>query len=134
MDSKDHGIHSCEEFFLEGSDYFQQTLGRRKSSTHNKRRKNGSNGRSSSHHLKKIPQEMRNMEDSTLEETLIHLSIWIRNDALMNEEDDEDEGSRMSLPTKQIKISIQFSFHDIVLLCICLYSVDVLCMIECFHY
>ena len=48
---------------------------------------------------------MRNMKDSTLEEPLIHLSIWIRNDAVVNEEDDEDEGSR-SLPTKQIKISI----------------------------
>ena len=50
----------------------------------------------------------------------------------MNEEDDEAEGSR-SLPTKQIKISIQLSFHDIALLCICLYSVDVLCMVECLH-
>ena len=37
----------------------------------------------------------------------------------MNEEDDEVE---RSLPTKQIKISIQLSFHDIVLLCTCLYS------------
>ena len=52
---------------------------------------------------------------------------------MMNEEDDEAECSRRSLPTKQIKISIQLSFHDIVLLCICLYSVDVLCMIECLH-
>ena len=52
---------------------------------------------------------------------------------MMNEEDDEVEGSRRSVPTKQIKISIQLSFHDIVLLCICLYSVDVLCMIECLH-
>ena len=33
----------------------------------------------------------------------------------MNEEDDEAE---RSLPTKQIKISIQLSFHDIILLCI----------------
>ena len=44
---------------------------------------------------------------------------------VMNEEDDEAECSRRSLPTKQIKISIQLSFHDIILLCICLYSVDV---------
>ena len=67
---------------------------------------------------------MRNMKILTLEEYLIHLSIWIRNDAIMNEEDDEAEGSR-SIPTKQIKISIQLSFHDIIiLLCICLYSVD----------
>ena len=62
-----------------------------------------------------IPQAMRNMKNSTLEETLIHLRIWIRNDAIMNEEDDEDEGSRRSLPSKQIKISIQLSFHYIVL-------------------
>ena len=59
---------------------------------------------------------MRNMKNSTLEEILIHLIIWIRNDAIMNEEVDEAEGSRKSLPTKQIKTSIQLSFHDIVLL------------------
>ena len=59
---------------------------------------------------------MRNMKSSTLEEPLIHLRIWIRNDAGMNEEDDEAEGSRRSLHTKQIKISIQLSFHDIVLI------------------
>ena len=52
--------------------------------------------------------------ESTLEETLIHTRIWIRNYAIMNEEDDEAEGSRRSLPMKQIKISIQLSFHDIV--------------------
>ena len=72
------------------------------------------------------------MEDSILEEPIIHLSIWIINDVVMNEEDDEAEGSR-SLPMKQINISIQLSFHDIVWLCICLYSVDVLFMIEYFH-
>ena len=49
---------------------------------------------------------MRNMKSSTLEEPLIPHSIWIRNDAIMNEEDDEVEGSRRSLPMKQIKISI----------------------------
>ena len=76
---------------------------------------------------------MRNIKDSTLEEPLSHLRIWIRNDVLMNEEDDEAEVSRRILPTKQINISIQLSFHDIVLLCTCLYSVDVLCMFECFH-
>ena len=91
---------------LEGSDYFQQTLGRRRSSS---------------------------MKISTLEELLIHISIWIRNDAIMNEEDDEAEESRRSIPMKQIKISIQLSFHDIVLLCICLYSVNLLCMIECLY-
>ena len=73
------------------------------------------------------------MKDSILEEPLIHLSIWIRNDDVMNEEGGEVEGSRRSLPMKQIKISIQLSFHDIVLLCIQLYSIDVLCMIECLH-
>ena len=74
---------------------------------------------------------MRNTKESILEEPLIHLSIWTRNDVVMNEEDDEAE--RRSLPTKQIKISIQLSFHDIVLLCICLYLINVLCMIECLH-
>ena len=54
---------------------------------------------------------MRNMKNSIIEEPLIHTSIWISNDAIMNEEDDEAE---RSLPTKQIKISIQLSFHDIV--------------------
>ena len=53
---------------------------------------------------------MRNMKKSTLEEPLIHLSIYIRNDAIMNEEDDEAEGSRRSLPTKQIKISCEMYF------------------------
>ena len=80
----------------EGSHYFQQTLGR--SSTHKKRREDG---RSSSHHPKKIPQAMRNTKDSNLEEPLIHLSIWIRNDAVMNEEYDEAEDSRRSLPMKK---------------------------------
>ena len=51
----------------------------------------------------------------------------------MNEEDDEAEGSRRSLPTKQIKISISLSFHDIIFLYIYFNSVDVLCMIECLH-
>ena len=55
---------------------------------------------------------MRNTKDSTIEEPLIHISLWIRNDVVMSEEDDEAEGSRRSLPTKQINISIQFSFHD----------------------
>ena len=90
-------------------------------------------GRSTSHHPKKIPQAMRNMKDSTLEEPLIHVSIWMRNDAIMNKEYDEAEGSRRSLSTKQIKISIQLSSHDIVLLCICLYLVNVLFMIEFLH-
>ena len=45
---------------------------------------------------------MRNMKNSILEEPLIHLSIWMRNDDVMNEEDDEVEGSRRT-PTKRIK-------------------------------
>ena len=56
------------------------------------------------------------MKNSTLEEYLIHLIIWIRNNAIMNKEDDEVEGSRKSIPMKQIKITISLSFHDIVLL------------------
>ena len=73
------------------------------------------------------------MKDSTHEDPLIHLRIWIRNDAIVNEEVDEAEGSRRSLARKQIMISIQLSFHDIVLLCIYLYLDNVLCMIECLH-
>ena len=83
----------------EESDYLQQNLGRvdrRRSSTH--RREDGSNWRSSAHDSKKIPQVMRNMKNSILEEPLIHISIWIRNGVVMNEEDDEAE--RRSLPTK----------------------------------
>ena len=129
MASQDRGIHSFKECVPEGSDYFQQTLGRRRSLNHRREEKMGA----IEDQEKKIPQAMRNMKNSTLEELLIHLSIWIRNDATMNEEDDEAEGSRRSLPKKQRKISVQLSFHDIVWLCICLYSVDVLCIIECFH-
>ena len=51
-----------------------------------------------------------------LKSLLSILSIWIRNDEVMNEKDDEAEGSRRSLPTKQINMSIQLSFHDIVLI------------------
>ena len=52
---------------------------------------------------------MRNMKKSTLEEPLIHIIIWKRNDAIMNEEDDEAEGSRRILPAKQDKYSIVIS-------------------------
>ena len=113
MASQDHGIHSFEECVIEGSDYFQQTLGRRRNSTHNKRIEDGSNWRSSSHHPRKIPQAMRNTKESTLEEPLIHLSIWIRNDELRRW---WSWRLKRRLPTKQIKISIQLSFHDIVLI------------------
>ena len=57
---------------------------------------------------------MRNTKESTLEEPLIHPSIWIRNYAIMNEEDDEDKGAKRILPMKQINISIKLSFHDII--------------------
>ena len=109
MSSQDHGIHSFKECVPEGSDYLQETLGRvhtRRSLIHNKRKEDERNLRSSSHDSKKIPQVMRNMKDSILEEPLIHVSIWIRNDDVMNEEEDEVEASRRSPPTKQIKISI----------------------------
>ena len=54
------------------------------------------------------------MKNSIVEEPIIHISIWIRNYVVMNKEDDEVEGSRRSLPMKQIKISIQLSFRDII--------------------
>ena len=59
------------------------------------------------------------MKDSTLKEPLIHLRIWIRNDVVMNVENDEAEGSIRILPMKIINISIQLSSHDIIWLCIC---------------
>ena len=45
-------------------------------------------------------EQLRNVKNSILEEPLIHLMIWIRNDDVMNEEDDEVEGSRRNIPTK----------------------------------
>ena len=83
------------------------------SSTHNKRKEDGSNWRSSFHHLNKIPQAMRIWRTQHLKNLLSILAFGYE---MMNEEDDEAEGSRRSLPTKQIKISIQLSFHDIVLI------------------
>ena len=76
MASQDHGIHSFEECVPEGSDFFQWNLGRahiRRSSTHNKRKEYGRNWRSWFHDSKKIPQVMRNMKNSILEEPFIHL-------------------------------------------------------------
>ena len=120
MASQDHGIHSFKECVSEGSDYLQQTLGRvhtRRILTHNKRKEYGINWISSSHDSKNIPQAMRNMNNSILEEHLIYLSIWIRNDDVMNEEDDEVEGSRRSLPIKWIKYkySIVISWYCFVM-------------------
>ena len=96
----------------EGSDYFQRTHKKKKLE---KRRWEQLK-------IKLLPSKEDLSSNEEYEEPLIHISIWIRNDAIMNKEDGEVEGSRRSLPTKQIKISIQLSFHDIVLLCICLYS------------
>ena len=40
---------------------------------------------------------MWNMKNSIIEEPLIHISIWIRNDDVMLNEEDQAEGSRRSL-------------------------------------
>ena len=95
MACQDQGIHWFKECAPEGSDYLQQTLGRvhtRKISNHNKRREYRSNWRSSSHDSE---------NGLILQETLIHIRIWIRNYHVMNEEDDEVEGSRRSLHMKK---------------------------------
>ena len=55
----------------------------------------GSNWRSISHHSKKIPQAMRNMKNSILEEPLIHLIIWIRNDDFMIKMDSTHETNKI---------------------------------------
>ena len=112
MASHDHGIHSCEECVPKGSDYFQETLGRvhtKRSLTHDKRREDGSNWRSSTHDSKKIPQEMRNMKN-----LLSILIIWIRNDAVMNEEDDEAERRSLPKTTNKDKYSIVISWYCLV--------------------
>ena len=54
---------------------------------------------------RKSLKAMRNMNNSILEKPLIHISIWIRNDVVMNKED--DEAGRRSLPMKHIEISVQ---------------------------
>ena len=62
------------------------------------------------HHSKKIPQAMRNMNNSILDEPLIRIIIWIWND-------DKAKWSRWSLPTKQIKYkySIVISWYCFVI-------------------
>ena len=120
--------HSFEECVPKGSDYFQQTLGRahtRRCSTHSERWED-----------QDLTIQRRSLKRWGIWRTQLLknlLSILAFGYEMINEEDDEVEGSRRNLPTKQIKISIHLSFHDIVLLCICLYSVNVLCMIECLH-
>ena len=78
--------------------FLDQAIWRRRILTHKKRRIRWEQLK-----IKKIPWVMRNMKNSILEEPLIHLIIWITNDDFMNEEDDEAEWSRRSLPTKQTK-------------------------------
>ena len=46
---------------------------------------------------------MRNTKDSNIEEPLIHPNIWIRNDAVVNEEDDDVEDSSYSCNDIRIK-------------------------------
>ena len=124
MASEDHGIHSFDECVLEGSDYFQKNLGRahtRWSSTHNKRRWEKLKIECS--WFKEDPSSVEKYEELNSWRPSYASYIWIRNDAIMNEEDDEAE--RRSLPMKQIKISIQLSFHDIILLCI--FHVQLMC-------
>ena len=65
---------------------------------------------------------MRNTKNSTLEQPLIHPNTWIRNDVVINEEDDEAGGSRRSLTMKQINISNQLSFHDIIFMHLFIFS------------
>ena len=135
MDSQDHGIHSFKECVPEGSDYFQRTLGR--SHTWEEARliiREKTMGATEDQDFmiqRRYLKWWGIWRTQFLKNLLSILSIRIRNDVVMNEED--DESGRRSLPMKQIKITISLSFHDIVLLCICLYSVDVLCMIEFLH-
>ena len=69
---------------LEESDYFQLTLGRRRSLTHKKRRRRWEQLK-----IKHSPFKEDPSSDEEYEEPLIHLIIWIGNDDFMNEEDDE---------------------------------------------
>ena len=55
---------------------------------------------------------MRNMKDSTHEEPLIHLNIWIRKDAVVNEEDDEAEDSSYFYKDIRIKESTPQTNRD----------------------
>ena len=67
--------------------------------------------------FKEDPSSDEEYENSILEEPIIHLIIWIRNNDVINEEDDEVEGSRRSLPKKQIKdkYSIAISWYCFVM-------------------
>ena len=86
-------IHSCKECVPEGSDYFQLTLGRRRSSTHKKRRRIWEQLKIKLSPFKEDPSSNEEYEkkNSIVEEPLIHLIIWIRNDDFMKEEYDKAE-------------------------------------------
>ena len=126
-------IHSCKECVPEGSNYFRQTLGRRRSSSHKKRRRK----------MEAIEDQALTIQRRSLKRWGIrrtqrtsyssyHLDKkwwfheWRRWWSRMIKKESTHETSKQ-------KISIQLSFNDIVLLCIWLYSVDVLCMIDCLH-
>ena len=133
MTSHDHGIHSFEECVPEGSDYLQHTL---EECTQEeawliiREEKMGAAEDQALTIQRRSLKAMRNTKDSTLEETLIHLRILIRNDEwrrwwrwrLKKESTHE---------TNKDKYSIVISWY--FLLWICLYSFNVLCMIECLH-
>jgi len=53
---------------------------------------------------------MRNMKNSTLEEPLIHLSIWVRNDAIMNVEDDEADVGEIVIDANMDLMSLMSPF------------------------
>ena len=137
MASQDQGIYSFEECVPEGSDYLQKTLGRahiRWTLVHNKRKRRWEQLNIKLSRFKNIPQAMRNMKRSILEEPLIHLEhfdkkwwshewrIWwsgrIKKDSTHE--------------TNKYKYSIVISWY-----CFCYafvyIQVDVLCMIECLH-
>ena len=76
-------------------------------------------------------QAMRNMKDSIIEEPLIHLSILIRNDDAMNEEDDEAE--RWKKKSTHETNKYKYSIVIFMIFFGYAYSVDVLCMIDCLH-
>ena len=106
MATQDQGIHSFQECAPEGSDYLEQTLGRvhtRWSSAHNKRKRRWGQLKIKLSRFKEDPSSNEEYEELNSWRTSYHLSIWIRNDDVMNEYDDEVKGSRRSLPMKRIK-------------------------------
>ena len=134
MASQDHGIHSFKECVPEGSDYFQQTLRRahtRRSSTHNKRKEDGSNWRSRFHDWKKITQPMRNMKNSILEEPLIHIKHLDKKRCCYEWRRWWSWKKESTHETNKDKYSTVISWYCFVMHF--LYSVDILCMVECLH-